>query len=205
MNTRKFVWQGLVCLLACCAQTESITAQQPTPPRRAHSSPALNRPELTVGAAAPDWQLKTPDGETIALAELRGKVVVLDFWANWCGPCHKLMPQFDQLAREYQNKPVRFFTLSIWPGPEFNPQTFLKKQPLVSTFLLGDDAVADKYGIWGVPTYLVIGPTGKIADIQVVLVVDPDALHKQLREAIEKVLPAEHEDQSFCQSGGAHQ
>src|SRR5262245_25288325 len=108
MNTRKLVLLGLVCLTGLGIQ---VRAQSPRGPA------SINRKEVAVGAAAPDWRLKTVEGETVALSELRGKVVVLDFWANWCGPCHKLTPLFDQLAHEYQNQPVRFFTLSIWPGP----------------------------------------------------------------------------------------
>src|SRR5215470_7847878 len=70
--------------------------------------------EVALGSVAPDWQLKTPAGETVTLSALRGNVVVLDFWANWCGPCRKLEPLMDELAREYQHQPVKIFTLSIW-------------------------------------------------------------------------------------------
>jgi len=190
MNTRKFVLLGVVCLAGLGIQ---VHAQRPRGPA------SINRKEVAAGTSAPDWRLQTVEGETVALSELRGKVVVLDFWANWCGPCHKLTPLFDQLAREYQNQPVRFFTLSIWPGPEFNPQAFLKKQPMASTFLIGDDTVANNYGIWGVPTYLVIDPEGKVAYFYTLLVVDAEALGKRLREAIEKALPKEQDAQSFFQ------
>lgn len=200
MNTRKFVLLGLVCLAGLGIQVYARQAVTMTPittsgfstlPQRPRGPAGVNRNEVAVGAPAPDWRLKTVEGETVALSELRGKVVVLDFWANWCGPCHKLTPLFDQLTREYQNQPLRFFTLSIWPGPEFDPQAFLKKQPMASTFLIGEDAVAGDYGIWGVPTYVVIDTEGKVAHFHTLLVVDPEALGKRLREAIEKALPKE--------------
>ena len=161
--------------------------------------PGVNRKEVTVGAAAPDWRLKTVEGEIVALSELRGKVVVLDFWANWCGPCRKLEPLFDQLVREYQNKPVKFFTLSIWPDRDFNPQAYLKEHKMASTFLMGDDRVADEYGIWGVPTYCVIDPAGRVSYYHVLLAVDPEPLGTQLREAIEKAFLKEQTPQSFFQ------
>src|SRR5262249_24670504 len=121
-----------------------------------YSVPQRPRPwdkvrEVAIDSAAPDWRLETVEGEIVALSELRGKVVVLDFWANWCGPCRKLEPLFDQLAREYQSKPVKFFTLSIWPDQEFNPRAYLKEREMASTFLIGEDRVAKDYGIWGVP------------------------------------------------------
>lgn len=145
--------------------------------------------ELTVGAPAPDWRLKTAAGETVALADLRGKVVVLDFWASWCGPCRKLEPVFDQLVREYQRQPVKFFTVSVWADQDFNAQAYLKEHPMASAFLLGTDKVASDYGLWGMPTYFVIDPAGKVSYLHVLLSVDAEALGKRLREAIEQTLP----------------
>jgi len=149
------------------------------------------RKELPIGAAAPDWQLKTADGKTARLSELRGKVVVLDFWAYWCEPCRKMEPLFDQLKREYESKPVEFFTVSTWVDRDFNPQAFLKQNTLASTFLIGTDAVANDYGIWGIPTYFVIDATGKISYQHMLLSVDAEALKKRLHTAIEQALNKE--------------
>jgi len=146
--------------------------------------------EVVSGSAAPDWRLKTVDGASIALSELRGSVVVMDFWAHWCGPCRKLEPSLDQLVREYEKKPVRFFTVSVWPSRGFDAQAFLKEHKTASTFLLGDDAVARDYGIWGLPTYYVIDPAGRISYIHVLLSVNAADLEMRLRAAIEKALAA---------------
>jgi thiol-disulfide isomerase/thioredoxin len=179
----------LASLLASIIFPTSMALQMPRPWDKVK--------EVPIGSAAPDWRLKMVEGETVALSEMRGKVVVLDFWANWCKPCRKLEPLFDGLAREYQNKPVRFFTLSIWPGRDFNPQAYLREHKMASTFLIGTDAVARDYGIWGVPTYFVIDPASKVSYIHVLLSVEPEPLEKRLREAIEKALPKEQTAQSF--------
>lgn len=197
MQTQKFWVLVAVCLLVCSVRiraqhTKVSFATVPQMPR-----PGDKVKQVVLGSAAPDWQLKTVEGETVALSALRGKVVVLDFWANWCGPCRKLEPLFDQLVREYQGKPIKFFTLSIWPDRDFNPQAYLKEHKLASTFLIGDNTVAKDYGIWGVPTYYVIDPTGKVSYIHVLLSVNAEALEKRLREAIEQALTKPQTAQTF--------
>ncbi len=195
MNTRTFVLEGFVCLMALGfhpwqpCQSGQTPAQSDRPALRGR--PDLNRKELRVGDSAPDWRLKTVEGETVALSDFRGEVVVLDFWAHWCGPCHKMTPKIDELVSEYQDKPVRFFTLSVKAGPDFDPKDYLKEHKMASTFLIGDDSVDDKYGIWGMPTFFVIDPAGKVAYSHVLLVVDPEALGNRLREAIDKAIPAQ--------------
>ena len=122
MYARKLVLQGLVCLVVGSLPgipIGHVRAQQAAPAKSQRDLPAVDRKDIEVGTAAPDWRLKTGGGEFVALSELRGQVVVLDFWAHWCGPCRKLEPLFDQLVREYQNEPIRFFTVSIRPGEDF--------------------------------------------------------------------------------------
>ena len=188
--------QKLTALVAVCLLASGVTAlgmQNATAVFSLSTAPQMPRPGdkvkvIPIGAAAPDWQLKTAEGELVALRALRGKVVVLDFWANWCKPCQKMTPLFDELVREYQGKPVKFFTMSVWADRDFDPQAFLKQHKMESTFLIGDNQVARDYGLWGVPTYYVITPTGKVSYIHVLLSVDAESLGKRLREAIEEAL-----------------
>ncbi len=63
-------------------------------------------PLLTVGTEAPDWELKTPEGKTVSLASLRGNVVLMDFWATWCGPCKMAMPGIQKIHEHFEGKPV---------------------------------------------------------------------------------------------------
>ena len=178
MNYSRFFL--LVCVWAGVATVGYSGPQRPRP--------GDHRTAPAVGATAPDWRLKSVAGDTAALSDLRHQVVVLDFWAHWCGPCRTLEPLFDQLVREYRNRPVRFFTVSIWPEKGFDPQAYSKEHRMASTFLIGDDEVVNRYGIWGIPTYFVIDPAGKVSYSHMLLVVDAEALGKRLREAIDRAL-----------------
>src|SRR6266567_2066513 len=69
---------------------------------------------LAIGATAPDWELSDADGKLQTLAQYRGKIVVLDFWATWCGPCAEVMPQMQKLHEKYKDKGVAVFGVSSW-------------------------------------------------------------------------------------------
>jgi hypothetical protein len=90
----------------------------------------------------------------------------------------------------------------VWPSRGFDAQAFAKEHETASTFLLGDDAVARDYGIWGLPTYYVIDPAGRISYIHVLLSVNAGDLEKRLRAAIEKALAA-NDSISLFESRGA--
>ena len=115
---------------------------------------------LKVGSEAPDWTLKTPAGEAVTLSKLRGKVVLLDFWATWCGPCKVAMPKLQKLHEKYENKPVEIFGINTWERAD--AAAFMKKNNYGYGLLLKGDAVAQAYGVQGIPTIYVIGPDGKI-------------------------------------------
>jgi peroxiredoxin len=66
--------------------------------------PALLVSALEAGQAAPEIQLKDPSGKPVILSSFKGRVVVVDFWASWCGPCRQSMPFLERLSKTYKNK-----------------------------------------------------------------------------------------------------
>jgi thiol-disulfide isomerase/thioredoxin len=118
---------------------------------------------LDTGSAAPDWTLKTPEGKEISLKSLRGKVVLLDFWATWCGPCKMAMPGIQKLHEKYKDKPVAVFGMSCWErNPNADPAAFMKDKKFTYPLLLKADEAATKYRVSGIPTFYLIDPDGKI-------------------------------------------
>ena len=96
------------------ATPESTATPAPTPTREAASSVRPTpRPASQPPEAAHDFEVETFDGETLRLSDLKGKVVVLNFWASWCGPCRWEMPAFERIAKEFSDKEVVFVGLAV--------------------------------------------------------------------------------------------
>ena len=118
---------------------------------------------LAVGSDAPDWALQRSTGEKVTLKELRGKVVVLDFWASWCGPCKRAMPALQKLHNRFENKPVAIFGVNCRErNPRADPMAYIKRRGYTYGQLVNGDIVANAYKVRGIPTFYLIGKDGKI-------------------------------------------
>lgn len=120
---------------------------------------------LEEGAEAPGWTLKDGDGNEVSLKGLRGKVVLLDFWATWCGPCIRSMPAVEKLHKKYKGKPVAIYGMNCWQHRErrkVDPVEFVKEKGFTYPVLLKADDVARAYNVRGIPAFFVIGPDGKV-------------------------------------------
>ena len=118
---------------------------------------------LTAGTAAPDWRLKTPDGDTVSLASLRGNVVVMDFWATWCGPCMIAMPGVQRVHEHFRDQPVKVIGVSCMETPGGDPARYMRKKEYTYSLLLDGDGVADAYNVSSIPTFYVVDQQGRIA------------------------------------------
>lgn len=118
-----------------------------------------------VGDRAAEFTLADLDGKSLKLSSLRGSVVVLDFWASWCGPCKKELPALDALARRYQEagKPVVFLAVTV-DKERGNAQKFLSSAKVSSLRVLSDPdgKVASAYDLPTMPSSYVIDAKGLI-------------------------------------------
>ncbi|MEN0110541.1 MAG: TlpA disulfide reductase family protein [Planctomycetota bacterium] len=118
-----------------------------------------------IGSPAPPFELASTDGETVRLADHRGKVVVLDFWATWCGPCVRAMPQIDALANEFAEDEVVVFGVNQG-DPLEEIEAFLDERDLSIAHLLDKDStVGDSFGCDSIPMTVVIDAEGVIQSI----------------------------------------
>lgn len=139
-----------------------------------------------VGTIAPDWSLKDPDGVVHRLVDYRGRVVVMDFWATWCHPCILAMPHVQKLHEKFKDKGVAVFGVNCWESGD--PVKFMRDKKYTYTLLLNVDSIAPAYQVHGIPTFVVIGPDGRIVHYSSGY--DP-AEFAAIEKAIEQAIPAE--------------
>ncbi len=120
-----------------------------------------------INEEAPDFTLKNLNGETVSLSSLRGKTVVLDFWATWCGPCIASFPGMQKAQNEHQEqKDVVFLFVNTWENGENKEKLagdFIKSKGYSFQVLMdNDNKVVTNYKVSGIPTKFIIGPDGRI-------------------------------------------
>ena len=142
---------------------------------------AQNTPDLS-GKKAEDFTLGDVDGKTVKLSSLRGKVVLLDFWATWCGPCRIEMPSIQKLHREFKARGL--IVLGINYGEDLDRvRPFLAKNKYDFRILLDRQRlVGESYQVTGIPALFIIDKTGTIRT-HFVGVRDEDTLRQALAEA----------------------
>jgi peroxiredoxin len=124
---------------------------------------------IEVGQPAPDIALPNPDGKVYKLSDLKGKVVLLDFWASWCGPCRRANPSVVSLYNRYKSKGFVVFNVSLDKDKQkwvdAIEQDGLKWEYHVSELKFWQSQVVALYGIEAIPRQFLIGKDGKIAAI----------------------------------------
>ena len=135
------------------------------------SNPEKVGPE--TGSLAPDFDLKVIDGngKTMKLSSLRGKAVVVDFWATYCGPCKIEMPWFVELQKKYGPDGLQIVGVAEDDAGEKTISEFTHKMGINYPILLGTEKVADLYGgLDGLPTTFFLDRSGRIIDRQLGLI-----------------------------------
>jgi thiol-disulfide isomerase/thioredoxin len=115
---------------------------------------------LGLGTPAPDWKLIDPSGNVHSLSDYRGKIVVLDFWATWCGPCIRAMPGLQKAYQDYKDRGVVVFGVNAWE--ESNAVEFMKRSGYTYGLLLNGEQAAAAYRVSTLPTLYVINVDGTI-------------------------------------------
>lgn len=145
-----FVAAAAALLVLAASRRMSIPAADPAP-RAIASQPS------------PAWELKDVNGKAVKSSDFSGKVVVLDFWATWCGPCRMEIPGFIELQKQYADKGLVVIGVSLDQDGASAVKPFIEKMGINYPIVLGDEAVVSAFGgIEGIPTTFIIDRAGNI-------------------------------------------
>jgi cytochrome c biogenesis protein CcmG/thiol:disulfide interchange protein DsbE len=115
----------------------------------------------TAKVEAPQFTLSDIEGRPISLSKYRGKVVILDFWAPWCPPCRREIPDFISLQNQYASKGLQIIGIGL--DQPNNVASFVQQHGINYPVVVGDDAIANLYGgVSGIPTTFIIDRQGNI-------------------------------------------
>ena len=160
MISRSFLrWVGVIAasalLFGCSRQEQSASAEAGS---RTQGAVALE----DLGAA-PTWELQSPDGQPVRFADLKGKVVVVDFWATWCPPCIKEIPGYVDLQEKYRDRGLVIVGISLDQQGPGVVRTFMERNKINYPIAMGDQDVVDAFGgVEGIPTTFLIDREGRI-------------------------------------------
>ena len=151
-------------LLILLALVLLVTGCQPVSEPSDETSPTTLVEGTQVGNLAPGFQLQNLDGEVVSLSGLRGRPVMLNFWASWCGPCRYEMPFIQEIYEEWTGKPPSVVVLAINVGESASTaKNFMQSYNLSFPVLLDTRKdVTRKYNIIGYPTTFFIDKNGII-------------------------------------------
>ena len=117
------------------------------------------------GQPAPDFELQSLDGKNVKLSDFRGKALLLNFWATWCGPCKIEMPWFVELQKEYGPQGFQIVGVAMDDASLEDIAKFAKEMGVNYPILIGKESVGDQYGgIPALPETFFIGRDGKMVD-----------------------------------------
>jgi peroxiredoxin len=172
IKMRIILWMTILIAIGCGQKEKMKEATRPSEiVNKMMSTDKSKRPDYAI--KAPDFTLRTVQGELFKLSENRGKVIMLNFWGTWCGPCRREIPDFNKLHAKYQKDGLKIVGITITSGSAKNILDFMNDWDMEYTVLTDIDnnetqKVTSDYGraigkpITGIPTTLIIDKEGYI-------------------------------------------
>ena len=142
------------------------------------------------GKPAPDFALQTLDGQTLKLSDLRGKAVVLNFWATWCSPCKAEMPWFVDFQKQYAAQGLQIVGVAMDDSAKEDIVKFAQQMGVNYPVVLGKESLADQYGgVEFLPTTFYIDRSGNIQE-RVFGIVDRQEAEASVKKALASAPPS---------------
>jgi thiol-disulfide isomerase/thioredoxin len=135
-------------------------AASPNDPTRMRAKHFAENPALSLSKMAPAFTVTALDGSKFTLDEMGGKVVLIDFWATWCGPCNEELPHMRKIAKEFAGQPLVIISVS-WDADEAKWKAFLTKNEMTWVqYRDADHELSKRFGVEAIPHYFTIDSDG---------------------------------------------
>lgn len=135
--------------------------------------------------SAPDFSLKAADDKEVKLSELKGRVVLVNFWATWCHGCQLEIPWYIEFQKKHEKQGLVIIGISMDEDGWKSVRPWLNEKQVNYPIVIGDKALADRYGLNGMPLTALVDRDGKIADVHVG-VVDKDATEQKIQALLKQ-------------------
>ena len=161
MGTRRAIFRIILTFLAIVVSSCSPAVPSALPTPSSPNKTITPVPGFLSGNfLAPDFQLQTLDGKTVKLSDYRGKPVLLNFWATWCGPCRYEIPFLDQVNAVYSQKGLVMLAVDLGEDAATVSNFMVTENVSLPVLLDTDKSVAQKYTIVGIPTTFLVDTDG---------------------------------------------
>lgn len=139
---------------------------------------------------APEFSLKDSNGKTVSLSEYKGKVVLLDFWATWCGPCKIEIPWFIEFEQQYKDKGFAVLGVSMDEDGWTAVKPYIQDKKVNYRVAVGNDQVGQLYGgLDALPTTFLIDRSGRIAKVHIGLETGKDGFQSEINNLLAEPAP----------------
>jgi cytochrome c biogenesis protein CcmG/thiol:disulfide interchange protein DsbE len=139
----------------------------------------------TGRSLAPDFNLKDASGKDVKLADLKGKVVLVNFWATWCEGCQVEIPWFVEFQKEYASPGLVVVGISMDDDGWKSVKPWIEEKKVNYPIVIGNEGLGKRYGLLGMPLTALVDREGRIADVHQGIV-DKTATEQRIRDLLQQ-------------------